>query len=153
MRSRVLRWCVLAYPRDRRTSDGDYVRDLALELVEAHGFAREAWSLLTGGLRERLRTLRTGHVLRSRRMAVVAAAAATVAVLAGLAATLASGDTEIEVRSCSEPVASATAAHTAGCGRIDDLAGIREQQGWDCSTQRRTDEGRRYVDLECRRQT
>jgi hypothetical protein len=53
MRRRLLDLCLLAYPRASRRRDRDYLRDLALELAERHGFARQAVSLLLGGARER----------------------------------------------------------------------------------------------------
>ena len=58
MRRRVLALCVLAYPRSRRERDGDYLRDLALELAEGHGVRREVASLLRHGLVARFRLSR-----------------------------------------------------------------------------------------------
>jgi hypothetical protein len=54
MRRRLLDLCLLAYPRARRQRDRDYLRDLALDLAETQGLRRQAWSLLVGGLGERI---------------------------------------------------------------------------------------------------
>ncbi len=53
--SHLIEASLLAYPRDVRRRDGDHLRDLALELGEEHGFLREAFGLLRGGLVERWR--------------------------------------------------------------------------------------------------
>jgi hypothetical protein len=60
MRERLLDLCLLAYPRTRRAADRDYLRDLALDLAEAQGLPRQVWSLLAGGLRERIELRRRG---------------------------------------------------------------------------------------------
>ena len=49
MRRRLLAACLLAYPRSRRDRDGGYLLDLALELAEESGTARQAASLVLGG--------------------------------------------------------------------------------------------------------
>jgi len=67
--------CLLAYPRGVRRHDGDHLRDLALELGEEHGFVREAFGLLRGGLIERWRGA------GPRRRAVVAASGAGLALV------------------------------------------------------------------------
>ena len=54
MRRRLLELCLLAYPRARRDRDGDYLRDLALELAETYGLRRQVLSLLRGGLGARI---------------------------------------------------------------------------------------------------
>jgi hypothetical protein len=73
MRRRLLHLCLLAYPRASRRLDGDYLRDLALELAEHQGFARQAGSFLIGGVRERgdctRRGLSTGRDLADVRRA------------------------------------------------------------------------------------
>ena len=48
MRRRLLDLCLLAYPRASRQRDSDYLRDLALDLAERQGLARQAVSLLSG---------------------------------------------------------------------------------------------------------
>jgi hypothetical protein len=58
MREHLLDLCLLAYPRARRAADRDFLRDLALDLAETQGFPRQAWSLLGGGLRERIQDRR-----------------------------------------------------------------------------------------------
>jgi hypothetical protein len=55
MRRRLLDLCLRAYPRARRERDRAYLRDLALDLAERDGVARQALSLLIGGLRDRVR--------------------------------------------------------------------------------------------------
>src|SRR5687767_483721 len=54
MRARLLDLCLLAYPRACRARDRDFLRDLALDLAETQGSLRQAWSLLGGGVRERI---------------------------------------------------------------------------------------------------
>ena len=53
MRERLLRLCLLAYPRARRARDGTVLRDLASELSARRGAAREAIGLIRGGLEAR----------------------------------------------------------------------------------------------------
>lgn len=83
MSRRLLDLCLLAYPRARRDRDRAYLRDLALDLAEGrHGLARQALSLLLGGLRERIGA--------GRRRVLVVSCVLAVAVLAasGLAAAM-----------------------------------------------------------------
>jgi hypothetical protein len=54
MSRRLLELCLLAYPRARRQRDRAYLRDLALDLAERRGLARQALSLLLGGFRDRI---------------------------------------------------------------------------------------------------
>ena len=75
MSRRLIGACLLAYPRDVRRRDHDHLRDLALELGGEHGFVREAFGLLRGGLVERWRGA------GSRRRAVVAAGGAALALV------------------------------------------------------------------------
>jgi hypothetical protein len=56
MTRRLLELCLLAYPRAGRNRDREFLRDLALDLGANHGFARQAISLLLGGLNERIHT-------------------------------------------------------------------------------------------------
>ena len=93
---RLLALCLLAYPRGRRTKDGAYLLDLALELSETYGVGRQALSLLRGGLAERVRR-------RPRRGALlVGGVVATGLVLfGGGLASGASGGMDVEVYSCS----------------------------------------------------
>jgi hypothetical protein len=58
MTRHLLDVCLLAYPRQRRERDGEHLRDLALDLSASHGVAREALSLLRGGLAARWSDLR-----------------------------------------------------------------------------------------------
>jgi hypothetical protein len=55
---RLLELCLVAYPRARRERDRDFLRDLALDLGGTNGFARQAASLLVGGLKERIESYR-----------------------------------------------------------------------------------------------
>jgi len=75
VRRRLLELCLLAYPRARRRRDRDYLRDLALDLAETQGLLRQAWSLLGGGLRDRIE-------LRRRRSRLVKRALVACFVLA-----------------------------------------------------------------------
>ena len=91
MKERLLRLCLLAYPRASRARDGGYLLDLALELSDASGVRRQALSLLRGGLRERVRGVR-------RRVALVlGVAVATVLVVGGVAVADVSVEVEVEV--------------------------------------------------------
>ncbi len=74
MRRRVLGLCVRAYPRSRRERDGDYLRDLALELSEGHGVRREIGSPLRNGLADRVRPSRRSARLRPGTVAGLVAA-------------------------------------------------------------------------------
>ena len=59
-RSPLLRWALLAYPRERRERDGDVLLDCAAELVAA-GASRlgEAAGLVRGGVAHRLASVRS----------------------------------------------------------------------------------------------
>jgi hypothetical protein len=85
---RLLELCLLAYPRAHRARDREFLRDLALDLGASRGYARQAASLLLGGLAERFRTGRKG----ARRAAV----GCLVLVALALAAGSATGDHEVE---------------------------------------------------------
>lgn len=75
MSDRLLRLCLLAYPRELRGRDGGELHALATELAADHGTAREALGLLRGGWAERRRS--AGR----RRRTAVALVAATAAAL------------------------------------------------------------------------
>jgi CubicO group peptidase (beta-lactamase class C family) len=97
MSRRLLELCLLAYPRPRRESDREYLRDLALELAENYGLARQALSLLRGGLSERLEAWgsRRGPEPFTR-MKRLGLGSLVLAVVGFTAAGLASGETEVE---------------------------------------------------------
>ena len=76
MSRRLIDLCLLAYPRARRERDRAYLRDLALDLAESHGLARQALSLLLGGLSDRIEAARKAASVRAGswiRRALVAA--------------------------------------------------------------------------------
>jgi hypothetical protein len=132
MRRRVLTLCVLAYPRSRRDRDGDYLRDLALELAGDHGVRREVASLLGNGLVERVRL---GRRSSWRRHGVVAALVAIVST--GLAAGLLSWPAmeqrfEAERFSCDA---------TDGCAETAAVVAARVRDGWECRSSRVRREG------------
>ncbi len=117
MRQRLLAWCLLTYPKDRRGRDGDYLVDLAVELGASTGVARQALSLLRGGLLERVRGVR-------RRVVVVAGVAVVALLVAGGVAVMREGSGEVEVQSCADA--------SDGCSAVDDWAADRERHGWRC---------------------
>ncbi len=138
MSTRLIGVCVLAYPRARRRRDGDYLRDLALELAQDHGVVRQALSLLLGGLRERVALRRTTFALAAS-VAVLGVASVVSVTLVG------SSEREVEAHSCET-----RGSVGDGCAEIERLAASRERQGWDCTSRERLVDGRRLVDLECR---
>lgn len=128
---RLLALCLLAYPRGRRTKDGAYLRDLALELSETYGVGRQALSLLRGGLAERVRR-------RPRRGALlVGGVVATGLVLfGGGLASGASGGMDVEVYSCS----ATTGGGAAECAGIAAQVHGHEGAGWTCERTTSRDE-------------
>lgn len=154
MSRRLLGLCVLAYPRARRQVDGTYVRHLALELADNHGVARQAVSLLFGGLRERIeldRSSGAGSMIRT--IAVASVALAAVATVGGIALAGSSDREEVGAHSCVETVASFVATRAVDgdvCAEIERLAAVKERQGWDCTSRQRVSDGRRLIDLQCR---
>jgi hypothetical protein len=117
MRRRLLEGCLLAYPRERRRRDGVVLRDLALDLGDSHGIAREAASLLRAGLAERI----TSWSIRRRALivALVTGAIGTAVLPA------AGGRTQLDVEqfACSRPT----------CGDVTSLVTERQHAGWQCT--------------------
>lgn len=81
---------LLAFPREVRDRDGAYLRELALDLADTHGTAREVLGLVRGGLGERRR--RMGRL----RSAVAAAGAALVLALGVLTWSTAAAGARVE---------------------------------------------------------
>ena len=132
MRRRVLALCVLAYPRSRRERDGDYLRDLALELAEGHGVRREVASLLRHGLVERVRFSRRRLGAPRRRRQLVASL---------ISARLAAGVwvwPAVEQRIEAEQF---TCATTDGCAETAAKVAARVRDGWACWSSQDTREG------------
>jgi hypothetical protein len=117
MKERWLARCLLAYPKASRERDGGYLLDLALELGETSGARRQAFSLLRGGLAERVRGV-------GRRAVLVASLGAASLLVVGGVAVADDGSVEVEVQSC--------APTGAGCAEVDDWAADRERHGWRC---------------------
>jgi hypothetical protein len=117
MRQRLLGWCVLTYPRERRRRDGVILRDLALDLGDSHGIAREAVSLVRAGLAERI----ASWSIRRRAVAVALVTGAIVA--AALPA--AGGQTQFDVEqyACARPA----------CDDVTSLVTERQHAGWQCT--------------------
>jgi hypothetical protein len=138
MRQRLLRLCLLAYPRARRAADRDYLRDLALELAEAQGFLPQVWSLLRGGLRERIELRRQSPAADPRRWVRRTVGAASVLVALAFAASglidsgggVGGGVSEIEGFVCQ------STSGRNGCGETQRLIADRERAGWECRTSR-----------------
>jgi hypothetical protein len=151
MRRRFLDLCLLAYPRVRVERDREYLRDLALELAEAQGLLRQAWSLLVGGLRARIEVRRKGPRAGFRawaRRAVFGSVALGLALaVTGLILAAEGGaerDREVEALTCVTDRAEAGAC--AATRR--EIAG-RARAGWDCRTQRQTHSGALRIASRC----
>jgi hypothetical protein len=121
MRRRLLELCLLAYPRELRGRNREQLRDLALDLADSHGTAREALGLLRGGLAERRR--RAG---RARR-AVIAVGAMTVMGLGFLTWSAAAdgGRVEEDLFAC-----------VGECVEVEDEVAERVRDGWTCTEDR-----------------
>jgi hypothetical protein len=137
MSRRLVELCLLAYPRARRDRDGEFLRDLALELADTDGLARQAWSLLMGGVKDRVAAHR-GSLggrwrARSRRAAVAAVAVLTVGAYA-LIATDWGGERvqEAERYVC-------TPNDASGCAQTRMLVVAKQRAGWDCTMRRGAD--------------
>jgi hypothetical protein len=161
MKPRMLELCLLAYPRTRRERDRAYLRDLALDLAEAHGFARQAGSLLLGGIKTRIDGRRRRGNARIGTLAR-RAAVATFALIAFTAAAsglfgIAGGDggtvQEVERYACvyAEGKSSGRVDGAHGCAQTRTLIAARKREGWTCTTRRRTAPGRRAASWECAR--
>jgi hypothetical protein len=126
MRRRLLDLCLLAYPRACRRRDRDYLRDLALELAERQGLARQARSLLLGGVRER-----AGGARRRRRRIGAASLAGLALAFGALAVSAgARGTHEVDRFAC----AASTAGGGSGCAaQARSLVSSRERAGWRCT--------------------
>lgn len=143
MKGRLLDLCLLAYPRASRRRDRDYLRDLALELAERHGLARQAVSLLLGGVRERaVSAARRGWRIGAVALAGLALAFGGVAVSAS-----AQGNHELDRFSC----AASVAGGSSGCAaQARSLVLARERAGWRCRPHDPQSDATR-VSLECTR--
>lgn len=126
MRRRLLDLCLLAYPRACRRRDRDYLRDLALELAERQGLARQAMSLLSGGVRERA----GGAGRRSQRIGAASLAGLALAFGALAVSAGAQGSHEVDRFAC----AASTAGGGSGCAaQARHLVSSRERAGWRCT--------------------
>ena len=149
MRRRLLELCLLAYPRARRNHDGDYLRDLALDLAETYGLRRQVLSLLRGGLGARIEAgrRRAGAGLGAwvKRVVVACSMVAATGLAAGGLIGFAVGDDErVEVERVTCVYSSVT-----GCAAERRLVAARVQEGWDCTTRRRTVDGGPAVTWRC----
>jgi hypothetical protein len=125
MRCRLLDLCLLAYPRACRRRDRDYLRDLALELADRQGLARQATSLLLGGVRERA----AGARRRSRRIGAVSMVGLALAFGALAVSAAAPGTHEVDRFAC----AASTAGGRSSCAaQARSLVASRERAGWRC---------------------
>lgn len=118
---RLLRLCLLAYPRVVRERDAGELTALAAELAAEHGTAREAWGLLRGGWGERRR-----RATRRRRVttALVAATAAVLA-LATWSATAQPTRVEVERFGCA-----------GDCATTESRVAALVDGGWTCDETR-----------------
>lgn len=165
MSRRLLELCLLVYPRSRRERDRAYLRDLALDLAERHGFVRQAVSLLMGGLRERIevgrrRGVRAGTWIR--RVAVASLALGALAFAANGLIGPAEGDGEQiqeeqfacvyrhDTASIRDP---ARPDGAGGCTGTRRQIAAKERGGWECTTHRRTRAGDYSTSWECTRRS
>jgi hypothetical protein len=121
MRRRLLELCLLAYPRAVRESDREQLRDLALDLADSHGTAREALGLLLGGMAERRR--RAG---RARRAGVAVGAMTALALgLLSWSAAADGGRVEEDRFTCA-----------GECAEVESEVAERVRDGWTCTERR-----------------
>jgi hypothetical protein len=164
MRWRLLDLCVLVYPRARRQRDRAYLRDLALDLAESDGLARQAFSLLLGGLRARIEAarrpggIRVGRWIRRALVASVVLAALALAANGLVGTTESDGERirEVEQFACVHvdrtPSRPDEPDGDAGeCPDTRTFVAARERAGWECKTRRRVRSGRYSTRLECTR--
>lgn len=164
MRERLLDLCLLAYPRARRAADRDFLRDLALDLAETQGFPRQAWSLLGGGLRERIEGRRRRPPVSgggwAKRIVVGSSVLAALAFAAtGLIAPGggSGGVREVERFACQYTEDPPSERHgvpinrRSGCRETERLIAARERAGWDCTTRRHARSGGRATTWRCTR--
>jgi hypothetical protein len=160
MRERLLDLCLLAYPRARRAADHDFLRDLALDLAETQGLPRQAWSLLGGGLKERIELRRrrppVGVGGWARRIVVGSSVLAALAIAAtGLIAP--AGVSEVERLVCQYTEEPPSKRHGVpinrprGCRETERLIAASERAGWDCTTRRQARSGGRTTTWRCTR--
>jgi hypothetical protein len=119
---RLIDLCLLAYPRAIRRRDRDHLRDLALELAEDQGLARQGWSFVLGGMRQRV-AWASG---RTRRAAAAAGALLALALAANVVVASAASNREVERFACS-----------TGCAAVQRQVAEREQAGWTCTADER----------------
>lgn len=119
MRRRLLGLGLLAYPRAVRERDGDHLQNLALDLADDHGTARELLGLVWGGLGER------GRRLRRPRLVAAGALSAVMLAVVTMTATAASARVEEDRFACAGECAE-TRAEVAD--RVDN--------GWTCTEDR-----------------
>lgn len=126
MRRRLFELCLRAYPRTYRERDGDYLRDLALDLSESRGTIREAAALLLGGCvirrAARQRASRGRSWLRIAAVVVVG-----IGLTAGLLGSPVFGEqqrVESDQFVCASP--------TDGCAAVAALVADRRRDGWHC---------------------
>lgn len=119
MRRRLLELGLLAYPREIRERDGEHLHELALDLADDHGTARELLGLVWGGLGERRRRLRRPRLVAAGVLSAVVLAIVT------MTATASSARVEEDRFACAGECAETRAEVT---DRVDD--------GWTCSEDR-----------------
>jgi hypothetical protein len=124
MSRRILKLCLLAYPRKRRDTDGEILRDLAADLSDDHGTPREALALLRGGVAARIAD-RRGARARSRGLPrTVALLGVALAALAATLIAVAAINAGYVACSPGEPVSIGTATDgdvVRSCGGTDPL--------------------------------
>ena len=137
MRRRLLEICLLAYPRVRRERDSDYLRDLALELADAHGLRRQILSLLRGGLGERAEVRRLAHragapAWKKRFVVACSVLAAMLPAIGVVGGDAADGErVEADRFACLVDVPDA-------CVETKELVAKRLRGGWACASRRIT---------------
>lgn len=123
MSPRLIDLCLWAYPAAIRDRDRSHVHDLATDLAGDHGFLREVFGLLRGGLVERRRQSRT-------RSAAAAVGATTLFALAALTWTAAaqSGAVEEDLFVCQ-----------GDCVQAEADVRSRVRDSWTCAKSQRAE--------------
>lgn len=164
MSRRLLDLCLLAYPHAHRERDRAYLRDLALDLAERDGLARQALSLLLGGLSSRIEAGRRSGGARVgtwvRRALVASFVLAAVALVANglVGATESDGERirEGEQFACvhvdrSPSTPDERDGDAGACAATGRLVANLQRAGWDCKTRSRAGHRRYSTSSECTR--
>lgn len=122
MRRRLFDLCLLLLPARRRAADSEMLRDLAMDLSQTQGAARQAMSLLRLGIAEQWQVLTRRRSVKYVTAAALAACALTLGLIALPAA--AGERVQVEEYSC--------AVEGAQCDEVLEQVRFLERSGWSC---------------------